>query len=61
MTARVTWVPATVAKVGKAEIKLVFEEDCDGWDLVSSMTMSVLQKVGKTGPEYAELGVQISE
>lgn len=32
MTARVTRVPGTVAKVDKAEIKLVFEEDCDGWD-----------------------------
>lgn len=61
MTARVTRVPGTVAEVDKAEVKLVFEEDCDGWDLVSSMTMSVLPKVGKTGPEYAELGVQISE
>ena len=61
MTARATRVPGTVAKVDKAESKLVFEEDCDGWDLVSSMTMSVLQKVGETGPEYAELGVQISE
>lgn len=57
MTARVTRVPATVAKVGKAEIKLVFDSDCEV-DLLSTMT-SKPRKLGRLTLNMRELRVQI--